>query len=313
MNKLEPIHVPADTSAPPGESRAARPALIVALLAVGAAFAVPLYRLGIFAATSSLYSHILLMPVVSAYLIWQAKPRLIRRTPPARRIAASLLFSGGLVFAVYLFVLASGARLPLEDQLALSTAAFLLIAGGTAAWFLGRALLASLLFPLGLLIFLIPIPTAAMAGLELFMQHGSAAVARVFFAVNGTPAFYQNLNFQIPGINLHVAPECSGLRSTLALFILSLVTGHLFLRSRVSRTVLVLVVLPLALIRNGFRIFTIGELCVRYGPHMIDSFVHRRAGPIFFGLSLIPFFFLAVWLQRRERGTPPASVGGVTL
>jgi exosortase/archaeosortase family protein len=60
-------------------------------------------------------------------------------------------------------------------------------------------------------------------------------------------------------------------------------------------------VLPLALLRNGFRIFVVGELCVNYGPQMIESYVHRHGGPFFFGLSLIPFFLLVIWLSRRER------------
>ena len=60
-------------------------------------------------------------------------------------------------------------------------------------------------------------------------------------------------------------------------------------------------VLPLALLRNGFRVFTIGELCVHYGMRMIDSPIHRKGGPVFFVLSLVPFFLLLVWLRRGDR------------
>ena len=36
---------------------------------------------------------------------------------------------------------------------------------------------------------------------------------------------------------------------------------------------------------------------------MIDSYIHRHGGPIFFVLSLVPFFFLLLfWLRKRERG-----------
>jgi exosortase/archaeosortase family protein len=54
-------------------------------------------------------------------------------------------------------------------------------------------------------------------------------------------------------------------------------------------------------LRNGFRIFTIGELCVHIGPEMIDSPIHHKGGPLFFALSLIPFFILLTWLHRSER------------
>jgi exosortase/archaeosortase family protein len=73
-------------------------------------------------------------------------------------------------------------------------------------------------------------------------------------------------------------------------------------------------VIPLALIRNGFRIFTIGQLCVSVGPHMIDSPIHHRGGPIFFALSLIPFFALTYFLLRtdRSRSRPAAALDNST-
>jgi exosortase/archaeosortase family protein len=60
-------------------------------------------------------------------------------------------------------------------------------------------------------------------------------------------------------------------------------------------------VIPLAILRNGFRVFTIGELCIHVGPHMINSPIHRKGGPLFFALSLIPLFLLLVVLQKSER------------
>jgi exosortase/archaeosortase family protein len=64
--------------------------------------------------------------------------------------------------------------------------------------------------------------------------------------------------------------------------------------------VLTLAVIPLALLRNGFRVFTIGQLCINIGPHMIDSFIHKKGGPIFFALSLVPFFLILVFLRKSE-------------
>jgi exosortase/archaeosortase family protein len=87
----------------------------------------------------------------------------------------------------------------------------------------------------------------------------------------------------------------------LILLITALLGSYLFLRGFWRRFVLVAAVLPLALLRNGFRIFTVGQLCVHIGPQMIDSYIHRKGGPIFFALSLIPFYFLLKYLHRSER------------
>src|ERR1019366_1721887 len=92
-----------------------------------------------------------------------------------------------------------------------------------------------------------------------------------------------------------------GIRSSLMLFIMSLLTGYLFLRKPWNRTMLALAVIPLALLRNGFRIFVIGQLCVRIGPDMINSPIHRHGGPLFFILALLPLFLLLLFLRKSER------------
>lgn len=289
-------------ASPPGPRAQPKRAVVVGVLLVSLAFASPLYRLAVFALSSDLYSYILLIPFLSGYLLAQSPRHTVSAfAPPARRTAVVLLFLGGGVLGAYFVARHMAVDLSVEDRLALTTSSFVLILVGVVTWFVPRPFLAARLFPFGLLIFLVPAPSAVATAVETLMQHGSAAVARTLFRIFGTPVFYQQLNFQLPGINLHVAPECSGLRSTIALLIVSLVTGHFFLRSPWRRAALVLAVLPLALLRNGFRISAIGELCVRYGPHMIDSALHRRGGPIFFGLSLVPFFLFALALQRHER------------
>jgi exosortase/archaeosortase family protein len=80
----------------------------------------------------------------------------------------------------------------------------------------------------------------------------------------------------------------------------SLVASHLFLDGPWRRLILVAFVFPLAIVRNSFRILVIGLLCVHVGPHMIESYIHRQGGPIFFVLSLVPLFLLLVWLKRQE-------------
>jgi len=162
-------------------------------------------------------------------------------------------------------------------------------------------------FPLVLLLFAFPMPTALTKGIEAFLQHGSAEVAHLLFNLTGTPNFRTDLLFQLPRISLLVAPECSGIHSSLALFITSLVAGKLFLRASWRRVLLAVIVVPLALVRNGFRILTIGLLCVHIGPHMINSVIHHQGGPIFFALSLVPFGALLWWLRRAEVRPPAAA------
>jgi exosortase/archaeosortase family protein len=86
------------------------------------------------------------------------------------------------------------------------------------------------------------------------------------------------------------------------------VAAQLFLAKTWSRIVLVAAVIPLGILRNGFRIMVIGLLCIHVDPNMIHSIIHRRGGPIFFALSLAPLL-LILWLLRRRES---AGVTGST-
>ena len=117
--------------------------------------------------------------------------------------------------------------------------------------------------------------------------------------------------FALPGIVVRVAQECSGIRSSWVLFITSILSANLFLRTNWKRVVLVALVIPLGILRNGFRVWVIGMLCVRFGPHMIDSPIHHQGGPLFFILSLVPLFILIVFLRRSEDEAVDRLAGGV--
>jgi exosortase C (VPDSG-CTERM-specific) len=229
-------------------------------------------------------------------MVWVRKNTLPDTSAPAGKAAA--VFSG-----ISLAVLAWCWLAPVTgiNGLALTTLAFVLFLTGAGCWRLGGALMRALAFPFALLLFMVPFPLSVRDGIETFLQHGSAVVADGMFRLAGTPLFRDGMLFHLPGMDIKVAPECSGIHSTLVLLITSLVAGQLLLQRPWKRWLLCLVVLPLALLRNGFRVFVIGELCVHVGPRMIDSPIHHKGGPIFFVLSLVPFFLLLYLLREKHR------------
>lgn len=284
-------------------------ALTLAALALTLCFGRALVSLFRFSISSEMYSHIFLIPFVSLYLIWIER----RRIPPFSRPdypAGVLLGSAGaFVLGINWVGASAGKELSTEDSLCLTTLSFLLLSGGICALALGRRTLRSLAFPLTFLLLMVPYPTSFINVTETILEYGSAAVALALFRLTGTPVYSSSFIFQLPGIRLQVAPECSGIHSTLALFITSLVAGHLFLQSNFRRCLLTIAVLPLALLRNGFRIYTIGELCVYIGPEMINSYIHRHGGPLFFLFSLIPFFLFLRLLIKFN----PVATGATQL
>ncbi|HEY1663739.1 MAG TPA: exosortase/archaeosortase family protein [Verrucomicrobiae bacterium] len=299
----------ADIAAPksivlPQKSPRVKPAwFFLAAGVLSLCFFVPLRDLLHLAMSDDLYSDIPLIPIVSLYLLWQKKEKLPYFSRPSWGIAALFFVAGLLVMAAY-GLAASFIQFAVPDYLAINLFAFLLCLMGVCFALLGGEFVRAAAFPLGMLAFMIPLPEFVRQGAETFLQYGSAMVAELFFTISGMPSDRDGILFHLPGINLQVAPECSGIHSSMVLLILSLVAGYLCLRSSRCRWLLALAVIPLGLIRNGFRIFVIGQLCVRDGAQMLDSPIHRHGGPLFFVLSLILFFPLLLLLRKMERTDP---------
>jgi len=275
---------------------------LVAALAVIAAFALPLYALMRFASTSLIYSYIQMVPFVSVYLVWCLRKQL-PATPgaPPRGLGVAFFVAAAAMLVAYRLAPDSGWQLTAEDRFAFTTSAFVFCLYGVCCLFIGRTTLRALSFPLFFLVFITPLPTCALDAVEHFLQHASAQAAYVLFSMTDTPVLWKDLAFQLPGIRMEVAQECSGIHSSIVLLLTSLLAGHQILRTPWKRAVLVLAVIPLAIVRNGFRIFTIGMLCTHVGPHMIHSPIHHRGGPVFFVLSLVPFFLLLILLYKSDK------------
>ncbi|HEY3862865.1 MAG TPA: exosortase/archaeosortase family protein [Verrucomicrobiae bacterium] len=287
----------------------ARIRLVSAAVLLLACFGWPLLQLVQFSAHSELFSYILLIPVISIYLVWTGRKSPEQPIRPSWALAAVGWIAGGAIVAACWWARREEWKLEPQDYLGAMTLAFLLCFWGSCFAVAGAKFMKECLFSAAFLLFMIPIPTAVLAGIDTFLQHTSAVTSVAFFKLVGEPTLREGLEVHLPGFSLTVAPECSGIHSTMVLLITSVLASHLFLRRSWTRLALVLAVLPLAIVRNGFRIFVVGELCVHISPDMIDSYIHRKGGPIFFALSLIPFFCWLLFLRKREGRESLAPAG----
>ena len=277
-------------------------------------FIKPLVALMQYSAGVDMHSHIVLIPVVSVYLLALRYRSLATQYSSSPVWALVPLALGVLALGVVWKLIPLAAPLSLNDQLAcyaMAYVALLMVAGFV---FLGRGWMASAAFPVLFLLFMVPLPDGLVHWMETGSQLASAQAADWMFSLTGLPNVRSGNFFRLPTITIEVAEECSGIRSSWILFITSLVAAEMFLRSSWRRLILVALIIPLGVLRNGFRILVISWLCVEVGPHMIHSFIHHRGGPIFFALSLGPLFLL-LWLLRRGElrkmnysQSPPSSV-----
>ena len=274
----------------------------IAVIAVTLAFIYPLFELVKLSLGTELYSHILLIPGVSIYFAW-SKRKQSSETPFVNNhwLTLSIITIAAALLCVFLIVRQGDGLASIEDFLAITILPYVLLVGAAGIHFLGLSSFKRHLFSFAFLIFLIPIPLFLQYWINTFFQYTSAELSYLFIKLAQIPIHREHpLVFELPTIFLQVAPECSGIRSSLVLLITSIVAGELFLDSKWKRLFLALFVIPLAIFRNGLRIMTIAYLCVEIGPEMIDSWIHRHGGPLFFLVSLIPFFAILLLLSRLE-------------
>lgn len=243
------------------------------------------------------YSHISLIPILCLYLLYSRRAAIFASTRWSPFLGPILMAAGVAV--------SLGTKGPMSDTLAgLSPTIFSFVVVCWGAFLLCYGLHAFRMasFGLGLLLFMVPFPSAMLDAVVGFLQRSSAEVTDILFSMLGVPVFREGFVFSLSHFTIHVAEECSGIRSFLSLVIIALLAGHWFLKSGWSTVGLVAVVVPLAIVKNASRIVGLALLANYVDPtYITNSVLHRSGGIPLFLLSLIILFGLVWGLNRIEK------------
>lgn len=248
------------------------------------------------------YSHIVLIPFLSLYLIYIERKAFFATVEWSPSLGSLLMVMGA--------ALSWRAGLPIveaPDNLSPALLSMVTICWGAFLFCYGTIAFRAASFGLLLLVFMVPLPSFLLETAVEFLQVGTAEGVNFLFDLFDVPVFRQGLVFSLPNLTIEIAEECSGIRSSLVLLICSLVTGHLFLRSPWTRLALIVVVVPLTIIKNAFRIVVLSLLANYFDPGFLtDSALHQSGGiPLFF-LSLTVLLGL-LWLLRRAETSPKSG------
>jgi exosortase len=222
----------------------------------------------------------------------------------AGTLAAYGLFAAGIVSP------------PAEYRLSIEIACILLVWAAAFALCCGALALRSARFPFLLLLLLAPMPLNLMDKIVTGLQWGAAEATYLIFQLAGVPVFRRGVNFELPVVGIEVARECSSIHSACALFITSLLVGHLFLRSLRGKVCLTLLSIPIAMFANAVRITTLWSLAVKVDIGFLYGNLHHDGG-IVFALVGLAILMGCAWLlrklegrgQRRQGLAIPVSVG----
>ena len=240
------------------------------------------------------YTYILLIPVLSLALIVFEIPN----DAPERRTRS---WFGLVLLAVALIVriFAGSWHKSSIENLSVGILALVIWCLGSFVLCLGLNAFRYLLFPLCLLFLMIPIPEQGVAWMTDALQQQSASMSSLLFRIIGVPVVRDGVVLSIPGLTVEVAQECSSIRSSTMLVLMTLITAHLFLRSRWRQALLVFAAIPLSILKNGIRIVTIAELGTRVNPSFLHGNLHRYGGVVFLTIALLMVLFL-LWMLRKS-------------
>jgi exosortase len=256
------------------------------------------------------YSHILLIPMISASLLYLNRRQAFAEPQYCLSKGVPLLAIGLALFwltQTRLSNLSSGDRLSVEilSSILVWMAGFVLCYGENS--------FSAALFPWMFLLFMVPLPAVALDYIVSVLQRGSAVMTYGIFKLLGVPVFWRHFKFLLPGVEIEIAPECSGVRSSTALLITSVLAGYLFLQSNRRRAVFSIFTIPVVIFKNAVRIVTISCLGVYVDPRFLHGKLHQYGGIPFSFVSLAILVPVMLALRKSENRSPGIDQDGKTV
>ena len=236
------------------------------------------------------YSHGLLVPFVSAWLVYERRHELSKL---ARRPAASAI----CVVLAGLLLLAMGL---LAAELFTTRLSLLVLLTGLIAFNLGWGYVRALALPLGFLLFMVPLPTLVLNAISLPLQFLASQLAVTVLQGVGIPALREGNVIMLPHVSLEVVEACSGLHSLVSLGAVAVLMAAMTLRRTVPRLLLVASSILIAVLTNGARVAGTGILSYHVGAAAAEGFFHEFSGWAVFVAALCLLGLEASVLRRFE-------------
>jgi exosortase len=244
------------------------------------------------------YSFMPLIPLICVSILYFERDRIFSRVSTDWQIGAlSVTYGVALVSAVLTkFLLISPGN---QLSYALLGTAFVWI--GVFAFAFGRQSLRAAASPAALLFFAVPIPEPLLTKATYALQSGTAVMTAVYLRVLHVPFSRSGFDFDLPGMTVSVTEACSGIHSTLALLILTIVAGHLFIRTSWKKAILYALVIPISILKNGLRVAALSFLAVYMNPDIFDTWIHKFGGYIFFAAAFVPLTLLLLYFYKTDQ------------
>lgn len=225
---------------------------------------------------SETYTHGFIVPLISAWLIWQKRDMLSRMAPQPFLWPA-------LIVGVFSLAWLIGELATINALTQFSSVAIIVFA--TTA-LLGPQIAKELAFPLGFLFFAVPIGEFLLPNLMEWTADFTVSALRL----SNIPVYREGQNFVIPSGNWSVVEACSGIRYLIASVTVGTLYAYLTYVSIKRRLIFILVSFFIPLVANWLRAYAIVMLGHLSGNTIAVGVDHLIYGWIFFGVVIAIMF-----------------------
>jgi len=234
------------------------------------------------------YRHGILVPIISAIVIFQ------RRKSIPRPETTNLSLKGPILIAIASILLIGGTA---ASELFTSRISLPIMILGISFFIAGETFTRSILFPILFLFLMIPLPYIIYYKLTFPFQLLSARLSASALSAIGIEVIRRGNILILPNYTLEVVAACSGLRSLMSMFTLSIIMAAFIDFSKTRKVILVLLSLPAAIAANTVRLAATAIGATLIGPEFAEGTMHNISGLVVFGFG-IGFLLIAALVLK---------------
>lgn len=238
-------------------------------------------------AADSYYSHGILIPFVSAYLIWQKRTELAKTQKARSGWGLPLILMGMLAHAFG----------SLMRVYFISGFSMLLVLVGLILFLYGSQVFKKIMFPVLFLAFMIPVPMVLVTSISFKMKIFAAKIAATVLNNSGIPAVRDGSLIRMRHAQVVVDDVCSGLRSLISLLALGSIFAYWMKSTMGRRLVLFLTAIPIAIITNVMRVVFLSYVAEIWGVEIASGVLHDVSGFLVFALAFVLLYVMVRILE----------------
>lgn len=238
-------------------------------------------------ARDSYYSHGILVPFVTGFLVWQKRGDLasIKKIPSAWGMPLTAI-------GVTVHVFASLMRVYFVSGFSM-----LIVLAGLILLFYGSAVFRKILFPVLFLTFMTPVPLVVVANVSFKMKIFAAKMATAFLNNFGIPAVQEGSLIRMRHAQVVVDDVCSGLRSLISLMALGAIFAYWMKSPMAKRFILFGATVPIAVVANVGRVVFLSSVAEIWGPLYAAGFLHHASGFLVFASAFALLYVMGKILE----------------